>query len=224
VVSEGAEPPRRGPDPEDLARRIAERRAQLGLGPDAVARQAGMSPRYMEQLIEAGPDFDSGGFLRIAAALGLTYRELLEGRSDPPPGQTGPGPRPVLVRLTPHECWDRLGTHGVGRVALPVRPAPAVFPVNYAVDSHSIVYRTTPRGPAAPETGAAVSFQVDRTDDRLSQGWSVLLTGSAERVEDPAVVSRLDEQETAQSWAGGERPLWIRIRPDTVTGRRIVPR
>lgn len=215
----GAEAP--GPGPDVLARRVAERRTQLGLSADAVARQAGMSPRYMEQLIEAGPDFDSGGFLRIAAALGLTYRELLEGRDDPPPGQTGPGPRPVLVRLTVSECWDRLGTHGVGRVALPALPAPEVFPVNYAVDSHSIVYRTAPRGPAAPETDTAVSFQADRTDDRLSQGWSVLLTGTAERVEDPALARRLDEQQSARPWAGGDRPLWIRIRPDTVTGRRI---
>ncbi len=210
-------PPRAGV----LSRRVTGRRRQLGLSADAVARQAGMSPRYMEQLIEAGPDFDSGGLLRIAAALGLTYRELLEGPSEPPPGQSGPGPRPVLVRLTVSECWDRLGTHGVGRVALPVRPAPAVFPVNYAVDSHSIVYRTASRGPAAPETGTALSFQADRTDDRLSRGWSVLLTGTAERVEDPDLARRLDQRGDAQPWAGGERPLWIRIRPDTVTGRRI---
>ena len=223
-MGEGASTPRHGPRPDALARRVAERRAQLGLSEDTVARRAGMSPRYMEQLIEAGPDFDSGGFLRIAAALELTYQEMLAGRSDPPPGQAGPGPHPVLVRMTAQECWDRLGTHGVGRVALPVRPAPAVFPVNYAVDSHTIVYRTTPRGPVAPVTGSAVSFQVDRTDERLSRGWSVLLTGTAERVEDPALVSHLDAQEIGQSWAGGDRPLWVRIRPDSVTGRRIVTR
>lgn len=220
-MNEGAEAGRPQVNQDVLARRIAERRAQLGLSEEALAREASMSPRYLGQLIEEGPDFDSGGLLRIAAALDLTYQELLDGRRDPPPGQTEPGPRPVLVHLTVHECWDKLGTHGVGRIALPVQPGPAVFPVNYAVDAGSIVFRTAPRGPAAPETGAALSFQADRMDDRLGQGWSVLVTGTAERIDDPAAVRRLAQRHAAQPWAGGDRPLWIRIRPDTVTGRRI---
>ena len=112
-----------------------------------LALMAGMAPRYLEQVLDAGPGFDPGGFVRIAAALGLTYQELLEGRSDPPPGQTGPGARPVLVRLTSTECWDCLGRHGVGRIALPVEPSPAVFPVNYTVEARTIIYRTAPGGP-----------------------------------------------------------------------------
>lgn len=180
-----------------------------------------MSPRYLQQLLEAGPDFDPGGLAQIATSLGVTYQELLEGRADPPPGQTGPAPRPVLVHLTTAECWDKLGTRGVGRVALPAQPGPAVLPVNYAVDAGTIVYRTEPRGAAAPETGAAVSFEVDRVDDRTSQAWSVLVTGFAERVEDPATMRHLTERHAAEPWAGGNRPLWIRIRPDTVTGRRV---
>jgi nitroimidazol reductase NimA-like FMN-containing flavoprotein (pyridoxamine 5'-phosphate oxidase superfamily) len=208
-------------DPGAIERRIAERRRQLGLSEDDLAAAASMAPRYLQHLLEAGPDFDPGGFVRIAVALHLTYQELVEGRGDLPPGQTGPGAQPVLARLTVEECWDKLGIRGMGRLALPIEPGPAVFPVNYGVDARSIVYRTVPGGAAAPETGASVSFQVDRIDEHLAQGWSVLVTGTAERVEDPAAVRHLAQEHTAEPWAGGERSLWIRIRPDTVSGRRI---
>jgi nitroimidazol reductase NimA-like FMN-containing flavoprotein (pyridoxamine 5'-phosphate oxidase superfamily) len=220
-VNANAGPDGRAPEPGAIARRIGRRRAALGLSENALATQAGMTPRYFQHLLVQGPGFDPGGFLRIAAALQMTYHELLEGRGDLPPGQSAPTPRPALIRLTTAECWDKLGTRGVGRVALPVQPGPAVFPVNYAVEARSILYRTANGGPAAPETGARVSFQVDRIDDRLSQGWSVLITGVAERIEDPAMVRRLTEHFTVEPWAGGDRPLWIRIGPGEVTGRHI---
>lgn len=220
-MNANTDPEARQPEPGVIARRISNRRVQLGLSESALATQAGMAPRYLQNLLAAGPDFDPGGFLRVAAVLRMTYQELLEGRIDPPPGQSAPARHPVLVRLTTAECWDRLGTHGVGRIALPVRPGPEVFPVNYAVEARSILFRTAVQGPAAPETGTEVSFQADRIDDRLSQGWSVLITGASERIDDAATVRRLSEQHAAEPWAGGNRPLWIRIEPVTITGRRI---
>lgn len=214
-------PEERHPDPGVIARRVGRRRSALGLSENALATQAGMTPRYFQHLLGQGPGFDPGGFLRIAAALQMSSQELLEGRTDPPPGQNAPAPRPALFRLTTTECWDRIGSHGVGRVALPVEPGPAVFPVNYAVEARSILYRTAVGGPAAPETGTRLSFQVDRVDDRLSKGWSVLVTGITERIENPAAVRRLTEQLAVEPWAGGDRPLWMRIEPGEVTGRRI---
>ncbi|MDH6140448.1 MULTISPECIES: helix-turn-helix domain-containing protein [Kitasatospora] len=208
-------------DPEVIAARVADRRAQLGLSPEQLARDAGMSPHYLKILLKAGPAFDSAGFMRIAAALGLSYGELLEGRAELPPGRTAPAPHPAVIRLTEDDCWDLLGTHGVGRIALPTHPGPAVFPVNYAVDRKTIVYRTDPRAATAVHDGAEVSFQADRIDEKRSHAWSVLLMGTAERVTDPDEVRRLRDEALAQPWAGGERPLWIRIRPGQVTGRRV---
>lgn len=219
-MTDDAEPPRQ-PDPEVLARRIGQRRVHLGLSENALAVQSGMAPRYLQRLIEQGPDFDPGGFLRIAAALGMTYQDLLEGRRDPAPGQSEAAERPVLIRLTTTECWDRLGTHGVGRVALPAESSPEVFPVNYTVVGRAVLYRTSRRGPAAVASGTQVSFQADRIDDQVSQGWSVLMAGAAEHIDDPETVRRIIEQGVAEPWAGGDRPLWIRIEPTEVTGRRI---
>jgi len=207
--------------PHDLVNRVSGRLTQLGMSRRDLARRAGMSPKYLKQVLEAGPDFDPGGLLRIAAALGVTHHDLMEGRSDLPPGQAGAAARPVLARLSERECWDKLGTHGLGRIALPSDPGPAVFPVNYVVDAKTVIYRTAEQGAAAPESGASVSFETDRIDDDLSQGWSVLVTGSAERIEDAAAAERLAERHDLEPWAGGNRPLWVRVRPEHVTGRHI---
>ncbi|SEG81252.1 Nitroimidazol reductase NimA, pyridoxamine 5'-phosphate oxidase superfamily [Actinacidiphila yanglinensis] len=208
-------------DPGLLWRRITDRIRQLGLTEEAVAQQAGMSTRYLRQLAAVGTDFDPQALYRVAAALGTTTQELLEGRADPPPGQAGGAPRPVLTRLTEAECWDRLGPQGVGRVILPAEPAPVAFPVNYAVDAKTVVYRTALQGAAAPEGGTVVSFEVDRIDDRTHGGWSVLVAGAAERIEDAEEVRRLARECIVEPWAGGDRPAWIRVRPDSVSGRRI---
>ncbi|WP_329361796.1 pyridoxamine 5'-phosphate oxidase family protein [Streptomyces sp. NBC_00669] len=214
-------PEAHAPDPDLLWRHITERGRQLGMSEEAVARKARMSPHYLRQLAAAGTDFDPDGLYRVAAALRTTTQDLLEGRTDAPPGQVDRAERPVLVHLTATECWDRLGPHGVGRVVLPAEPAPVAFPVNYAVDAGTVVYRTSPHGDAAPADGTMVSFQVDQVDDSSSRGWSVLVTGRAERIDDTAEAHRLAEEQPIRPWAGGDRPQWMRIRPDSVTGRRI---
>ncbi|MFE3874490.1 pyridoxamine 5'-phosphate oxidase family protein [Kitasatospora sp. NPDC059146] len=210
------------PDPAVVARRIAERLGQLGLTEDALAQRAAMAPQYLRHLLEAGPAFDPGGFVRIAAALGLSREELVAGRADAPPGHEGPGPRPRLLDLTDAECWELVGTHGIGRIGLPVHPGPAVYPVNYVVDQASFAYRTGERTATAPESGAQVSFQVDRIDEYLGRGWSVLALGTARYVDDPAELQRLDGLPGAAPWAGGDRPRWVRIRPAEISGRRLV--
>ncbi|GAA0686567.1 pyridoxamine 5'-phosphate oxidase family protein [Kitasatospora atroaurantiaca] len=207
--------------PGDVARRIALRSQALGLSDEQVAKRAGMSPRYLQHLEELESDFDPGALLRVAAALQMTYRELLEGHTDPPPGQTSAAPHPVLMQLTTPECWDRLGEHGIGRVALSGDAGPAVLPVNYIVDDGTIVYRTTPDSMTASAAGSEVAFEVDHVDEHLSQGWSVLIVGTAEYITDPETVRRLAEEPEARPWAGGARNLWIRIAPTRITGRRI---
>ncbi|MFF6961498.1 MULTISPECIES: pyridoxamine 5'-phosphate oxidase family protein [unclassified Streptomyces] len=211
------------PSPGDpgIAGRVAERGRALGLSMGQVARRAGMAPRYLNDLLRQDTDFDPDGLLRVAAALSMSYPELLHGPSHPPPGQAAPAPRPSLRSLTTAECWDLVGGHGVGRIALAGAAAPVVIPVNYTVDARTVVYRTSPGSAACPESGQAVSFQVDRVDDRLSQGWSVLITGTAERVRDEETERRLAAAEGEGPWAGGPRPVWTRIRPGAVSGRRV---
>lgn len=209
------------PADRDLIQRIETRLKQLGLTEQELAGQVGMSPHYLRYLIESGADFDPGGFLRVATALGMTYRELREGPGDAPAGRRGAASHPVLVKLTAKECWERLDTHGVGRVALPAHPGPRVFPVNYVVDGLTVVYRTDAQGAAAVEPGGEASFQADRIDEQRSVGWSVLVVGTAEHVTDPETVRHLAEQSGGEPWAGGARDLLIRLVPSEISERRI---
>ncbi|PBC75594.1 hypothetical protein BX265_0263 [Streptomyces sp. TLI_235] len=207
--------------PDDIARRVVSRCRQLGLTQDEAAARAGMSARYVGYLLDFGPGFDPDAVFRLARVLGFTVADLVEGRADAPPGRPAAAPHPRLLRLTEEECWERLGTHGIGRIALPGHRFPLVLPVNYTVDGTTLAYRTADFGVAATAAGEDVGFEVDRVDDRRSTGWSVLVGGRAERVRDPAEEQRLAGLAATEAWAGGNRQLWIRIVPATVTGRVI---
>ncbi|MEV6210194.1 pyridoxamine 5'-phosphate oxidase family protein [Kitasatospora sp. NPDC051914] len=210
-------------EPENITRRVVARCRRLGLTQNEAAARAGMSPRYLGYLLDFGPGFDPGAMFRLAHVLGVSREELVEGRPDASPGRPQAARRARLLRLTEEECWERLGTHGVGRIALLGHHHPIVLPVNYTVDDHAIAYRTSDFGVAATAAGSDVGFEVDRINDATSSGWSVLIGGGADRVGDPAEARRLDRLAATAPWAGGARHLWIRIAPETVTGRLIQP-
>ncbi|MFI8193737.1 pyridoxamine 5'-phosphate oxidase family protein [Streptomyces sp. NPDC085946] len=209
------------PQPGDVGRRVAAARRRRGLGLDETARRARMSPRYLAYIETHAADPSPATLLRLADALGTTLVELRGAGRDRPPGQGQALLRPRLRELGPQECWALLSGHGVGRVALTTPDGPAVLPVNYEVVDGTLVYRTAPDATPAAAVGTEVAFEVDHVDDALSQGWSVLAVGTARAVTDPEEVRRLDERAHSDPWAGGRRPLWVEIRPERLTGRRI---
>lgn len=215
----GDEPTARAHD--HLALQVALRRRQLGLTHEELATRADMAPRYLRLVEELGGDFDTDGLQRLAAALETTPQQLRSESIDALPGQAPSAPKSALWRLGPDESRDRLGSHGVGRVALSRPEGPVIVPVNYTVLGGTIVYCTAPDTVAAAAEGSAVAFEVDQVDDTLRQGWSVLVLGTVERVTEPAAVSLLAEQAATAPWAGGKRDLWVRITPTRVTGRAI---
>jgi len=48
-----------------------------------------------------------------------------------------------------------------------------------------------------------------------------LAIGHAELVSDPTEIARLAKLPLSP-WAGGVKPLWVKIRPDSVSGREIL--
>jgi len=73
--------------PGDLAKRIADRRRQLGLSQDEVARRAGMASGYLKYLERsATSQLSTGGLWRLAAALETTPTALRGGDADQPLG------------------------------------------------------------------------------------------------------------------------------------------
>ncbi|MFD8479390.1 pyridoxamine 5'-phosphate oxidase family protein [Kitasatospora sp. NPDC059673] len=206
--------------PAELVRRFADRLADLGLTEAQAATRAGMSIAYLRRVLDLGCDFDRPALLRLAAVLGLEYQELVSGRPEErlhaaaPDADSAPlvGP-PLLGELTVPECWTRLGPGGLGRLARTGPDGPVVRPVGYLVHDRTILYRTNPDGALAPDANREAAFEVDRTDPKLHEGWSVLMTGALEYVTDLALLAELP-----QPPAHGR---WVRLTPGTVTGRTI---
>ncbi|GGS54819.1 MULTISPECIES: helix-turn-helix domain-containing protein [Streptomyces] len=206
----------------DLGRRIERRRTELGLTLEELAFRAAMAPSYLahlEQHSTAAPE--AGTLLRLAGALRTDPTELGGGHVDLPPGIGQAAGSPRLTELGEEDCRRLLSTHGVGRIAVSTEAAPVIVPVNYSVVDDAVVFRTQPGTVSLQGLGREVAFEVDRVDDALSQGWSVVVRGHAETVTDPDAVRRLAEQAYSTPWAGGERDVWVRIDITALTGRRI---
>jgi nitroimidazol reductase NimA-like FMN-containing flavoprotein (pyridoxamine 5'-phosphate oxidase superfamily) len=212
-------PPAWGPG--DLGRRVSRRREDLQLGRRQLAELAGLSVAYLEYL-ETHPALPTPAALRqLAAALRTTPETLLGAGQGRPPGQAGPSGRPVLQTLTAAECCELLSPGGVGRVAFAATDGPVVLPVNYVMAGQTVIFRTAPDTLLAGYLDGPAGFEVDRLDEALSQGWSVLVTGRAVRVTREAEIRRLEQQASVRPWAGGARDVYVRIIPRKITGRRI---
>jgi transcriptional regulator with XRE-family HTH domain len=212
------------PDPGDLSKRVAQRRAELHLSKAQVAARAGMSLRYLEYVerYPARPDFVA--LRRLAAALQTTPAALLGAGTQAPPGyrrMTGP---PIVTKLMPAECHRLIAAGGIGRIAFCTTSGPAVLPVNFAAVAGTIVVRTAEGTAIDGHADEQVAFEVDHIDEALSQGWSVLVRGRAHRVAHPAELQNIQRDARVWPWPGGDRDVYVRIVPDTITGRRIESR
>lgn len=137
------------------------------------------------------------------------------------PGATHLDPRTGLEVLSRDECLRLLATHGLGRLAVVVGGRPLVFPVNYALDGTSIVFRTddgTKLHGAVPDH--EVAFEIDDMDPLYHTGWSVLAVGIGREVADEAEIERLGHVHLGL-WTPGPKSHWVRIHPHAITGRRI---
>ena len=131
------------PDPGDLSKRIARRRAELRLSRAQVAARAGLSMRYVEYL-ERYPARPEGAALRkLAAALQTTPAALLGAGAQLPPAPGRSARPPVITKLMPTECLRLIAPGGIGRIGFGTTSGPVVLPVNFAVVAGTIVVRTS---------------------------------------------------------------------------------
>jgi len=134
---------------------------------------------------------------------------------------THPDPRTGLTVLSDDECWARLRTHAVGRVAVTVGTTPDIFPVNYCLDGGEIVIRTEAGTKLAAGTMMpAVAFEVDELDAERRRGWSVVVKGHGREPVGVEEVLRLEELEL-EPWADAPKSRWLIITPTEVTGRSV---
>ena len=70
-----------------------------------------------------------------------------------------------------------------------------------------------------------MTFEVDDIDRRSRSGWSVLIRGLAEEVtgDHRAELVARTEATGVRPWVPGDHGRWMRIIPQAISGRRIVP-
>ncbi len=128
------------------------------------------------------------------------------------------------IELPYATCAELLTTQEVGRVAVNTADGPRIVPVNFAVFDDSIVFRTTPYSVLGTHSwNSPMAFEVDRIDPEQRTGWSVVATGRGSVVEDNVELRRIQSAPQPTPWAGGQRWLFVRLRWDDLTGRRIGP-
>jgi nitroimidazol reductase NimA-like FMN-containing flavoprotein (pyridoxamine 5'-phosphate oxidase superfamily) len=126
-----------------------------------------------------------------------------------------------VEHLGADECWRLLAAAPVGRLGVINNSGPEIYPVNHAVDGHSIIFRTDPSSMlAALSRTPAVCFQIDGIDLAAETGWSVLVKGRASELVDTADLRRAAALRL-RYWSLGDKEHWVRIDPAEVTGRRI---
>ena len=115
-----------------------------------------------------------------------------------------------------------LATQTVGRLAVG-RPgrAPHLVPVNYTVLRGSVVFRSAPGTKLDLLVDEPVSFEADAWNPDGRTGWSVVVEGLAYEASDREMEV---EDLRLDNFVERQDSRWVRLVPDTVTGRRIVRR
>jgi nitroimidazol reductase NimA-like FMN-containing flavoprotein (pyridoxamine 5'-phosphate oxidase superfamily) len=142
------------------------------------------------------------------------------------PDRASLAPKPAvhehaLRTLSPAECFDLLEPGGIGRVGFTSADGIMMLPVNFAVTRKTIIFRTAPDTLLALYADGQVSFEVDRFDEAVHEGWSVLAQGHAHEVTDEREVKHLEDGTHLEPWAAGARDVYVRITPTRISGRHI---
>ena len=135
------------------------------------------------------------------------------------------------AELSYEQCYELLTGAVFGRVAVSSPSGPRIVPVNYSLVNATIVFRTAPYSVLGTYArNSQLAFEVDHVDhvdhvDQVDQqthrGWSVVATGRGYLVDDLEELAEIRSLADPRPWAGGARLLYIRLRWDELSGRRV---
>lgn len=123
-----------------------------------------------------------------------------------------------VEELSPEECWSLLEDEEFGRLAYRLVDEVHLVPINYVVDSGTLLFRTASGNKLlAAALHSDVAFEIDWHDDVAA--WSVVVRGEMHRLQE-------DEQHRVdglahQPWIPTLKYDVVELRPTSVTGRRF---
>jgi uncharacterized protein len=127
-----------------------------------------------------------------------------------------------LIDLDRAECLELLAARSVGRLAYAVDKGARILPVNYIINNDCIIFRTVPRGEIVHHALESIcAFEIDETDEFFESGWSVVAVGRLELATEEDFAS-MRYGKLPEPWAGGSRWMFLRLRCEQVSGRRVI--
>ena len=126
---------------------------------------------------------------------------------------------PVTV-LDEREAWNLLSSVALGRLVTYFGAQLEIFPVNFVVQKGTVLFRTA-EGTKLFTTvmNDKVLFEAD--DHTVAEGWSVIVRGTAHLLSSAEDI-REAEQSGLMPWVPTEKLRFVRITPQSMTGRRFV--
>lgn len=130
--------------------------------------------------------------------------------------------RPTHEELSESECWRLLRSVDLGRLATAAADHVEIFPVNFLVDHGTIVFRTAAGTKLSSATRTAeVAFEADDCNGADGVAWSVVVRGTAEKVEGRTDVFDVFDLDL-RPWHDSSKPFFVRLAPTAISGRRFV--
>jgi nitroimidazol reductase NimA-like FMN-containing flavoprotein (pyridoxamine 5'-phosphate oxidase superfamily) len=124
-----------------------------------------------------------------------------------------------ITILSAQESWDLLASVPLGRLVTSVDGQPEIFPVNFVVQSRTVLFRTAEGTKLVSAViNNRVLFEAD--DQNVADGWSVIVKGTARTLRTD---EEIEEAERAQllSWTAPAKLHYVRVMPSLITGRRF---
>jgi uncharacterized protein len=120
------------------------------------------------------------------------------------------------------ECLELLGSQPIGRIAVVHDGVPTILPVTHTMIGASVMFRTRDGSKLeAAIMGRPAAFEVDSYDADLRSGWSVVVRGVVDMIDDPDRLAQLDEVDLVPWSDAAVDGRWVALQPQEVTGRRI---
>lgn len=125
-----------------------------------------------------------------------------------------------MRELAADQSLRLLGSVSLGRIAFTAHAMPEIRPVNHILDDGDIIIRSHVGAAILATHGQIVSYEADALDPDTHLGWSVIVLGRAQVIQDTAQVERYSR--IVQPWVDREMDYVIRIHPRTINGYEIV--
>jgi len=124
-----------------------------------------------------------------------------------------------VTTLSTDKAWDLLAGQRLGRLGVQTDTGVDIFPVNYAVDGESLVFRTADGTKlSGVTTHCDVTFEIDSWGEE--NGYSVIVRGRAFPIDSPDEINQVEALKL-RPWVPTVKTHFVRILVDSLSARKF---